>query len=270
VSEASISDAEFVRFQRLMHDMVGIQLSDAKKPLVSSRLAGRLRARALRSYGDYFELITSGDDAELQMAVDLLTTNETYFFREPKHFEFLSRVCAQDASKGSPFRVWSAASSSGEEAYSVAMLLADRLGDGPWEVFASDLSTRVLAKARVGQFPMARATNVPADYLRRFCLKGIGPQAGTLLVASELQARVRFEQINLAQPLPDIGTFDVIFLRNVMIYFDNATKRSVVARLLSALRPGGYFLIGHSETLQGVNDSLESIAPAIYRKPVRE
>lgn len=147
------------------------------------------------------------------------------------------------------------------------MLLADRLGDRPWEIFASDLSTRVLAKARTGLFPLERATHVPQDYLRRFCLKGAGPQEGTLLVASELRARVRFEQVNLAQTFPEVGLFDVIFLRNVMIYFDKDTKSAVVGRLLNNLHAGGHFLIGHTESLYGINDAVESVATAIYRKP---
>lgn len=266
--EVTLSDTEFLRFQRFIHDVAGIQLSDAKKALVSSRLAGRLRVRAQASFGDYFRLISSGTEAdERQTAVDLLTTNETYFFREPKHFEFLQKLLAASPPLTRPFRVWSAASSSGEEAYSTAMLLADRLGDRPWEIFASDLSTRVLAKARTGLFPLERAAHVPKDYLRRFCLKGTGPQAGTLLVASELRARVKFEQVNLAQTLPDVGLFDVIFLRNVMIYFDKDTKSAVVARLLNHLHPGGHFLIGHTESLYGINDTVESVATAIYRMP---
>ena len=271
MSDIAISDQEFSCFRRFIHETAGIQLSDAKKVLVSSRLSRRLQARALDSFGEYFRLITSGSEAaELQMAVDLLTTNETYFFREPKHFDFLrerlrERV-ADRRSASAPFRVWSAAASTGEEAYSIAMLLADVLGERPWEIFGSDISTRVLEKARTGHFPMVRATNVPKDYLRRFCLKGVGPEEGTLLINGSLRERVRFEQVNLMQPLPNVGTFDMIFLRNVMIYFDNETKRSVVSRLIDTLAPSGHFLIGHSETLNGVFEDLAPIAPAIYRK----
>jgi chemotaxis protein methyltransferase CheR len=268
--EITLSDGEFSRFQRFIHEAAGIALSDAKKSLVSSRLAGRVRARDLPSFGDYFRLITSGGEAqEMQTAVDLLTTNETYFFREPKHFEFLHKLLSARAATSRPFRVWSAASSTGEEAFSTAMLLADRLGDQPWEIFGSDLSTRVVAKARTGHFSLERADLLPQQYLKKFCLKGTGPQQGTMLVTSELRARVRFEQVNLAQSLPDVGLFDVIFLRNVMIYFDKDTKSAVVARLLDALQPGGHFLIGHTETLHGINSTLESVATAIYRKPAR-
>ena len=267
--DASISNIEFARFQQFIYQAAGIQLSDAKKSLVSSRLAGRLRQRAVASFGEYFQLISSASEAaETQIAIDLLTTNETYFFRERKHFDLLRRVTAERLSSPREFRVWSAASSSGEEAYSIAMVLAQQLGERPWEVFASDLSTRVLARARAGHYPMERATQIPRDFLQRFCLKGTGPQQGTLLVAPELRARVRFEQVNLTRPLPDVGQFDVIFLRNVMIYFDVKTKRTVVDALRSKLRPGGYFLIGHSETLHGIDDRFTALAPATYQKPV--
>ncbi len=268
--DISISDSEFARFQKFIHEKAGIRLSEAKKPLVSGRLAGRLRVRDVSSFSDYFALISVAHEAaEMQVAIDLLTTNETYFFREPKHFDFLRQHVSGWPATGQPFRVWSAASSSGEEAYSIAMLLEDRLGARPWEIFASDLSTRVLASARRGQYSMERASGVPPEFLRRFCLKGKGSESGTLLVARELAAKVEFAQINLNESLPDVGMFDVIFLRNVMIYFDTETKRAVVTRLLEKLRPEGYFFIGHSETLHGIDESLETIAPAIFRKPRR-
>lgn len=266
--EITLSDREFTHFQRFIYEAAGIKLSDAKKSLVSSRLLRRVQARALSNFGAYYELIASGSDpSEVQTAVDLLTTNETYFFREPKHFDFLRRLLDEKPPGSRGFRVWSAASSSGEEAYSIAMLLADRLGDRPWEVFGSDLSARILARASTAHFVEERAQHVPPEYLRRYCLRGIGPQAGTLMVSNELRARVTFAQINLTRPLPDVGLFDVIFLRNVMIYFDDATKRSVVNRLLDALVPGGYFLIGHSETIVRLVEGLPMVAPSIYRKP---
>jgi chemotaxis protein methyltransferase CheR len=263
----AITDQEFAQFQKFIFESAGITLSAAKKALVSGRLARRLDAHNANSYGDYFRLLASGKaPQEVQMAIDLLTTNETYFFREPKHFDFLRRqVMSFPVSQ--PLRIWSAAGSTGEEAYSIAMLLEDLRGAHPWEVVASDISARVLARARAGHYPMERARNVPQDYLRRFCLKGEGEQEGTLLVEKNLRNKVRFLQVNLNETLPNIGTFDVVFLRNVLIYFNAGTKRSVVARALSVLRPGGWLLIGHSESLHGVNDSVRAVAPSIYRKP---
>ena len=202
----------------------------------------------------------------MQVAVDLLTTNETYFFREPKHFDWLRRVATTGRDRARPFRVWSAASSSGEEAYSIAMVLADCLGGAPWEVVGSDISTRVLERARIGHYSLQRTGRVPKDYLKRFCLRGVGEQEGTLLINKELRQRVQFCQVNLNDSLPQLGSFDVIFLRNVMIYFNDETKRQVVARLIALLNAGGSFLIGHSESLHGINEAVEHVAPAIYRR----
>ncbi len=267
MSFPSITREEFARFQRFIYEAAGISLSSAKEALVGGRLAKRLQHCGVRSYGEYFQLLASGHaPGEVQTAVDLLTTNETYFFREPKHFDLLRRLASQARDPTQPFRVWSAASSTGEEASSMAMVRADTVPGGRWEVVGSDISTRVLERARRGHYPMARAQHIPEAYLKRFCLKGVGVQQGTLLIERALRDRVTFMQINLNVPLPELGTFDVIFLRNVMIYFNEVTKRRVVARLLSALRPSGHFLIGHSETLNGISDVVRPLAPAIYRK----
>ncbi|MBX3619739.1 MAG: protein-glutamate O-methyltransferase CheR [Rhizobacter sp.] len=262
-----ISDLEFSHFQRFIYQAAGISLSPAKKALVCGRLSKRLQARRLQSFGEYFKLLASGDAGEVQTAVDLLTTNETYFFREPRHFELLRALAQAERNRALPFRVWSAASSSGEEAYSIAMVLADVLGDAPWEVMGSDISTRVLERARTGHYPVERTRHIPTAYLKRFCLRGIDEQAGTLLVDRRLRSRVQFRQINLNETLPGLQPFDVIFLRNVMIYFNGDTKRQVVARILSLLKPGGHFCIGHSESLNDVSDAVQVVAPSIYRKP---
>ena len=264
----NLSDSEFAQFQRFIYESAGITLSDAKRALVCGRLAKRLHACQLKSYGEYLDLLMSGESsAELQTAVDLLTTNETYFFREPKHFQFLKETLRTRRAAGTAFRVWSAAGSTGEEAYSIAMVLEDCLGGGPWDVVASDISTRVLARARTGHYRLDRLANFPSGYLQRFCLKGTGAQEGTLLVERKLRSRVRFLQVNLNAPLPRLGMFDVIFLRNVLIYFNLQTKRGVVARVLDALKPGGWLFIGHSESLIDLSDGVEMAAAAIYRKP---
>jgi chemotaxis protein methyltransferase CheR len=264
----SISDQEFTQFQRFIFDAAGITLSSSKKALVSGRLAKRLEHCQLGSYGAYFKLLMSGNEpGEVQTAVDLLTTNETYFFRESKHFDFLREQALAAARRTQPFRVWSAASSSGEEAYSIAMVLADCLGSTPWEVVGSDISSRVLQGACAGHYPLQRTQHIPAAYLRRFCLKGTGAQDGTLLIERSLRSKVRFVQVNLNAALPELGMFDVVFLRNVMIYFNDDTKRQVVARVLSQLKPGGHFCIGHSESLNDITNTVQSLAPSIYRKP---
>ncbi|HRP77102.1 MAG TPA: protein-glutamate O-methyltransferase CheR [Rhodocyclaceae bacterium] len=265
-AQVALRESEFAQFRELIFRIAGISLADSKKPLVAGRLHKRLRHHGLGSYGEYFKLLAQRED-ELQAAVDLLTTNETHFFREEKHFHFLRQSVLTSHPKGRPFRIWSAASSSGQEAYSMAMLLSEVLGDSPWEVFGSDISTRVLEQACSGQYQMNQAHEIPTPYLKAFCLKGVGSQQGTFVIEPALRRRVSFRQINLNERLPEVGSFDVIFLRNVLIYFQPETKRAVVTRLLDKLRPGGYFVVGHSESLNGIVTGLKSVAPSVYRKP---
>jgi chemotaxis protein methyltransferase CheR len=263
----SISEQEFAHFQRFIFEAAGITLADSKKLLVSSRLGSRVQHHGLGSFAQYFRLLNSGESPdEVQIAIDLLTTNETYFFREPRHFEFLEKQLATMPARQQPVRIWSAAGSTGEEAYSIAMLLADRFQGRPWEIIASDISSRVLDRARAGHYPMERARHVPRAYLQRFCLKGTGKQQDTLLIDRSLRSKVSFMQVNLNDRLPGIGTFDFVFLRNVLIYFNTQTKREVVARVLSAVQPGGWLFIGHSENLNGICDAVKPAAPSIYRK----
>ncbi|MGV8891588.1 MAG: CheR family methyltransferase [Burkholderiaceae bacterium] len=264
----SITDQEFTHFQHFIFEAAGISLSSSKKALVSGRLAKRLQHCQLSSYGAYFQLLTSGHASdEVQIAVDLLTTNETYFFRESTHFDFLREQALAAAKRAQFFRVWSAASSTGEEAYSIAMVLADCLDSTPWEVIGSDISSRVLQGACTGHYPLQRTKDIPPAYLRRFCLKGIGVQQDTLLIERSLRNKVRFIQVNLNVALPELGLFDVIFLRNVMIYFNDETKRQVVTRVLSLLKPSGYFCVGHSESLNEITNAVQMLCPSIYRKP---
>lgn len=262
----AITDQEFALFQKLIYRIAGIALSDAKKILLVGRLGRRLRHHDLASFGQYYRFLSSGQNPdELQVMVDLLTTNETYFFREPQHFDFLREVAAKAPRQGT-FRIWSGASSTGEEAYSMAMTLAEVLKDAPWEVFGSDISLTVLAKAQAGLYSLERTDGIPAAYMHKYCLKGVRSQAGKFLVAPTLRERVRFAQVNLTRPISGVGEFDVIFLRNVMIYFDQETKRRVVENMLPALKPNGYFVVGHSESLTGLCNQLRPLRPTVYRR----
>lgn len=203
---------------------------------------------------------------EFQTLVNILTTNETYFFREPKHFEYL-RDNILSTWRGKCFRVWSAASSSGEEAYSIAMTLAEKLGAKEWEVLGSDLSTKVLEEASQGVYMMERLELLEQDLMEKYCLKGVRSQQGSFRIVDKIRKRTHFGQLNLMKPIPHkIGSFDVIFLRNVLIYFDNDTKKQVVERIASVLKPGGHFFISHSETLSRITDHLEMVQPSIYVK----
>ena len=202
------------------------------------------------------------------MMVDLLTTNETYFFLEPQHFDYLRSEISAKRNSPTTFRVWSAASSSGEEAYSIAMTLAETIPNSNWEIVGSDISTQVLRKASTGHYSLARTEGIPSGYMKKYCLKGVRSHEGTFLIAPELRQRTSFYQINLTYPVDTaIGEFDVVFLRNVMIYFDPETKARVVHNLLPRLKPGGHLFIGHSETLNGITDRVISVRPTIYRKP---
>ena len=192
------------------------------------------------------------------------TANANRFFREAPHFEHLRAVLAERRPKARPFRAWSAACSTGEEAYSIAMVLADALPARGWELLASDISPRVLDTARKGRYPMAQAASIPPDYLYRFCVEA---EAGSLLVSRGLRECVEFVQVNLNAPrLPSLGRFDAIFLRNVLGYFDGETGRLVMRRVFDYLRPGGFMYIGESESLHEMALPVQSLAPAIYRR----
>jgi chemotaxis protein methyltransferase CheR len=267
VKSVSITDREFAEVRAFAMRFAGISLSPSKKDLVVGRWGKRLAHHGFKSFHQYLDFLRDercGD--ELQISVDLLTTNETYFFREPQHFEFLRTKVLPSLGGAGRFRVWSAACSSGEEPYSVAMLLAAELPHFNWEVLGTDISTRVLECARTGLYEMARAKNLPAEYLRRFCLRGTGPHEGKLLLDRSVKERVQFRQVNLNERLPNLGQYEVILLRNVMIYFDVDTKSRIIARLVPHLRPGGHLLIGHCDSLHGVAHELTMLKTSIYRK----
>jgi chemotaxis protein methyltransferase CheR len=253
----------------LMYESVGLVFGESKKPLVSSRLATRIQRLGLDDYEDYYALIAGdADHGEFQMAVDLLTTNETYFFREPAHFELLEREVV--STRRAALQVWSAASSFGDEAYSVSMLLSDLQNQGrlsgSWGVLGTDISDRVLRSAREAIFPQDRLRLVSPERLKRYCLRGDGDFEGLVQLQPRITERVRFGQLNLCAPMEDLGPFDVIFLRNVLIYFDQDTKREVVDRVLTQLRPGGLFFVGTAEGRVPCSTPLQSLAPGAFRK----
>jgi chemotaxis protein methyltransferase CheR len=264
-----ISDAEFARVRTLAMQLAGINIAPAKKMMVASRWAQRLSHYGLSNFGEYLAMLSERDAAEeLQISLDLLTTNETSFFREPPHFELLRKLVIARPTGAAGFRAWSAACSSGEEAYSIAMVLASCAPPISWSVLATDISTRVLATAAAGIYEQDRVRPIPADYLHRFCLKGTGPETGRFLVSRELRSRVSFKHANLNQIIPGSGAFDVIFLRNVLIYFDTATKARVIDHLVPALRPGGTLIIGHCDSLAGLAHGLETRGPSVFEKPL--
>ena len=267
-----LDDREFELFQAWMYKTAGIHLSHAKRALVAGRLNRRLRELNLGSFRQYYEKISGPENdpdtrAERQTILDLLTTNETYFFRESAHFDFVREVLVPGWA-GRPVRCWSAASSSGEEAYTLAMVLA-RHHRGDWSITGSDINSQVVASARQGIYPMLRSKNIPRHYLHQYCRKGVGSKNDTFRVSTELRERVTFLQANLQQSLSRLGTFDLIFLRNVMIYFDQASKQRVLHNLVQQLKPGGILFTGHAESLHGIQTTLKLLSPSIYIKGER-
>jgi len=264
---STISDQEFGLFQRFFYEQIGLQLTAVKKPLLCGRLAKRLTALGLDSYRAYYNLLVSKDGREeRETAIDLITTHETYFFREPKHFELLQNKVIPSLHGAAELRVWSAASSTGEEAYTLAMVLDSFRSPKSWSVTASDISRQVLINAQRGLYPMSRGERIPAHYLKRYCLRGNGRYAGYFMVEAPLRARVEFLPGNLTQQENNLGLFDVILLRNVLIYFDPPTKLLVLRNVLERLKPGGWLMVGHSESLHDSHLPLELITPSVYRK----
>lgn len=263
----TLSDRTFEDIAALMHASIGLSFAPSKKPLVSSRLAPRIQRLGLRCFEDYLSLIDADEGGEFQMAVDLLTTNETYFFREPAHFDLLEQTLARE--RPARVSVWSAASSFGDEAYSCAMLLADQAQQGrigTWSVLGTDISDRVLRSAASGIFPEDRLRGVSSERLKRYCLRGEGDSAGLVQMQERLREHVRFGQLNLCGEVKGLGPFDVVFLRNVLIYFDPPTKSAVVDKVLSQLRPGGLLFIGTAEGRVPCGTALTPLAPGAFRK----
>jgi chemotaxis protein methyltransferase CheR len=266
-----ISDHEFKLFQTLVERLTGIQLPETKRPLLVGRLARRLRELRIESFESYYSCVTE-DEAERVRMVDAITTNETRFFREPQQFEFLERQllpawAAEAVGRRRRVRAWSAACSTGEEPFSIAMTLLSQLPDWDIEILATDLSTRALEQARTALWPIEKCRDIPERHLKAFMLRGTGEHQGYMKAGRELRSRVRFERLNLHDfQYPVDGPFDLIFARNVLIYFSTDGRAAVVNRLIGHLAPEGCLLLGHAETLNGITDRLSTVGPTIYSR----
>jgi chemotaxis protein methyltransferase CheR len=267
-----VSDRDFGRFQALINREAGIWLAPVKKALLVGRLSRRLRELGIASYAEYYERVT-GDEHERVRMLDAICTNETQFFREPKHFEFLATkvfpgwIAEADAGRRPRrARVWSAACSSGEEPYSLAMALLAALPGWDVEVLATDLSTKVLARAKAGVWALERARQIPRSYLEAFMLRGYGSQEGLMKACEALRAVIRFARVNLASGEWPNGPFDLLFCRNVLIYFDRVTKIRVVERLLDRLAPDGFLFLGHAESLTGFTERARTALATVYQR----
>lgn len=258
-----LDDHDFHKIQLWLLRKSGVHLPATKKTWVAAKLFRRLKYYHLTCYGDYLRMLKSAEhNEESQLALDLLSKRETCFFREPKHFDFLREKILPDVNPRQMVRVWSAGCSTGEESFSLAMTLADGLPGIAWEIIGSDINTHALNIACEGCYSLTHARTIPKEMLASHC----EIQGKTFKVNLGLCGRVNYMQIDLTAPLPNIGKFDVIFLRDVIMHFDPETKDQVVSNILRVLKPGGYFFISSSESLRGFTAGLQPVATSIYKK----
>ncbi|HET7565213.1 MAG TPA: protein-glutamate O-methyltransferase [Gemmatimonadaceae bacterium] len=261
----------FRRIGEMVSPVCGIELPPGKEELVRSRLTGRLRALGLASFDAYLAYIArDATGRELAAMVDAITTNKTSFFRESLHFDYLRQHALPALrARGGPVRMWSAGCSSGEEPYSLAMLVRDTMPDGEWcdvRILATDISRRMLERARAAVYDEEAVRELPAEVvMRHFIVQSGEPR--TYRVTDAVRALVRIAHLNLMSPWPMRGPFDVIFCRNVMIYFDRATQQRLIDRLWQLLAPGGELFVGHAESLTGLAHRFTYVRPAVYVKP---
>jgi chemotaxis protein methyltransferase CheR len=273
----SLSDEEFTRIADLVGGHTGIRLPAGKRTMVEGRIRKRMRAVGQSSFSGYCHYVfeDGGLASEVTHMIDAVTTNKTDFFREPEHFEVLRRQIVPDClsrSRGAAktgIKVWSAAASNGAEAYTIAMVLAETAGSGrkfDYSILGTDISTDILAQARRAVYPGDFVSPVPAEMQQRYLMRSRDPSASEVRIVPELRRRIGFMHLNLMDEKYPVDTdVDAIFLRNVLIYFDKPTQAAVVGRLLRHLRPGGYLLLGHSESMIGTSLRLKQLAPSVFK-----
>jgi len=269
-----MSGTEFARIRQLAFDTCGMDFAESKKEMIALRLDRNLRKLGLSSYEEYYLHVRDDvSGSALREFIDSLATNHTNFLREADHFAFLREKFARvSPNPGRPVRIWSAACSTGEEPYSIAMTMLDqRRGDWKpvFQILASDISTRALTAAQSGVYAKDRLRDLPPSWLSEFFESGSGRWAGWMKVKKAIRDTIRFERFNLLDNADGFGTFDVIFCRNVMLYFGRATQQGIVSRMTERLNLGGYLLTGHTESLIGINHNLVYVQPAAYQRRSR-
>ena len=266
-----ISDADFNLFAKLVYDKTGINLAQGnKKQLLQSRVNKVLRTRNIASYRDYYEIVkadTSG--GELEDFINLISTNVTHFFREEKHFEYLREQWHPnfDFTKTNIVRIWCSASSTGEEPYTISITMKELLGEKfPYEIFASDIDTKVLEKASKGIYPLQSVEKMDKMLLKKYFQQGKGNASGYVKVKENIRKHVNFHRVNLIEPFRMQNKFDIVFCRNVMIYFDTQTKSNIVSKFYDVMNSDSLLCIGHSESLNGFKHPFKYVQPATYKK----
>lgn len=262
-----LNDKEFIGIRSWLYDRSGIFLGDSKKMLVSGRLNRRISQLGLEGYGEYLSLLMSNyDKEEMQLAINALTTNETYFFREEKHFIFFEKNIIPEFLTNPSIKVWSAASSTGEEAYSFALLMAKHLGVlKDWKILGTDINTSVIKTAKNGVYSIEDSKKINPILLTNFCLKGKDKSENTFRINDNIRNKVSFARHNIMEVLPTKSNFDLIILRNVLIYFELEDKQKIVNNIIKKLKPNAWFLVGHSESISGYSEQLKQYQPGCYR-----
>ena len=263
--EFSFSDQEFKQVCQLIHERAGIHLTPSKKDMVYSRLTRRLRANNISSFSDYLTIVEANSEPEREAFVNALTTNVTAFYREAHHFPVLAEHMR--SLKRHPIHIWCNAASTGEEPYTIAMTMVDLFGSltPPVRIIATDIDTQALQKAYDGVYSLEQAKKLPKEVLERFFLKGRDDKAGQVKVRKELRDLITFSQLNLQDSQwPIKGPFDAIFCRNVMIYFDKPTQHKILQRFVPLMQKDALLFAGHSESLQGVNDTFKLRGKTVY------
>ena len=275
VSSHRLSDGLFQEFSDLVYEKTGIFLKPEKKELLNARLGKRLRATGIDSFQEYYDyVINDRSGEELVHLIDSVSTNFTSFFRENSHFEILRSTVLpafvkEGRGKNKEILLWSSASSSGEEPYTMAMVVADFVSRHPemhYRIMATDISTRVLAQAKRGVYAEERIAKVPKPFLKKYFQKGMGNSEGYVKIKEDLRRMVHFDRFNLMGDFPWRDAIDVIFCRNVMIYFDRETQQALVTKFHQALSPGGFLFIGHSESISGLKHNFIQINSTAYQK----
>jgi len=273
-----MTDAEFRKLAAFIEEELGIRMPATKRVMLESRLQKRLRRLGFDSYKAYIEFVFSdeGRESELINMIDAVTTNKTDFFREAEHFDYLvgkilpAAADRDGAGLARPFSIWSAGCSTGEEPYTIAMVLEEHRTTEPrfsYRIFASDLSTQVLDKAREAVYEDSKVEVVPMSFKKKYMLRSKEKDRGLVRMKPEIRAHLRFARINfMDDSYPVDDTFDVVFCRNVIIYFERAIQESILGKLCTHLRPGGWLILGHSETLTGMNLPLRGVAPTVYER----
>jgi chemotaxis protein methyltransferase CheR len=272
---APLNDSDFTKLSNFIYVNYGIKLPIFKKIMLQSRLASRLKINGMKSYAEYTKYVLSGDanESEIVNMIDLVSTNKTDFYREAAHFDFMKEVVLPKFIAGDsrqPFKIWSSASSSGEEAYTIAMVISEFIENNrkiDFEILGTDISARILEKAKLGIYPIDRVDVIPISQKKKYLLRSKDEENPMVRIVPNLRAKARFQRLNLMDSSYNVPKdFDIIFCRNVLIYFDRETQEKVINKLCMHLKPGGYFFLGHSESISGIDVPLKPLKPTMFVK----